>query len=213
MGEIVDKLTILNRALARIGAAPLTDLDADDDQLRQCLAIWEDLVDAALVLWSWSWSMRPAVLERRAETPLFWKSAFGFPATALGPPVAVYASADQRATPLRDFAVEGRTVLTDTDVAWARFPTRIDPADWPAAFRLGFTVWLASALAVPVAQDTKLKAQLETEALGTPSEGGRGGLIGRAIAMDAGGSGGPAPLGASDALTDAHMGDFSYFGR
>lgn len=212
MAEPITYLTIINRALARIGAAPIFDLEDDDDLTRQVLAVHDDLVEAIFGLWSWKWAMRVRKLEKTAEVPALWTSAFAFPAEAVSGPKAVFDSADRRARPLRDFAVEGRVVYADRDELWGRFILRIDPNEWPPVFRLAYTVWLASAFAVPVTHDEKLKGTLEIEAVGTPSEGGRGGLVGRAIAMDAADSGAEAAISTDDTLTDAHMGDFSFFG-
>lgn len=204
MAETIDDITIINRALARIGAAPIFSLDGDDDETRQVTAIFADLVEAAFTLWSWSWSFRTTALDKVAATPFGYRGLFRFPAGAMGPPVSLYASALTRGTPVRDFRVEGRTVAADTDTLWGRFPTRVDPADWPADFRLAFTTWLAASFAVPVTHDSDLAARLMQDAVGTPSEGGRGGLIGRAVANDRARSGGDAPLNVSDALTSAH---------
>lgn len=204
MTETIDTITIINRALARIGAAPIFSTDADDDETRQVLAIHEDLVEAAFTLWSWSWALRTTVLEKLAAVPFGHTALFRFPAAAMGPPVSLYASATTRGTPIRDFRVEGRTVAVDSETLWGRFPTRIDPAEWPADFRLAYTVWLAASLAVPITHDSDLAARLMQDAVGTPSEGGRGGLIGRAVAADRARSGGDAPLNVGDALTSAH---------
>ncbi len=213
MSEVIDTPTIINRALARIGAAPIASIDADDDETRAVMAIWADLVDAAFVLWDWHWPRRIRALEALAAKPFGYATAFRFPADAMGPPLALYASEAARADPLRDYRVEGREVAVDASVLWGRFVCRIDPADWPADFRLAFTVWLASSLCVPLTHDADLAARLAQEALGAPSEQGRGGLIGRAIAGDAAKSGGVAPLNTSDTLTSAHRGgrDWSFF--
>lgn len=206
MAETITELTVINRALARIGEARVFDLEDESDLVSSVVAVHEDLIEAAIELYDWYWPRRTVSLEALADKPFGYSGSFAFPATAIGPPVALYASDSRRADPLRDFRVDGRTVAADTTVLWGRFRMRLDPAEWPAAFRMGYTIWLASALAIPVSQDANLKQLLEEEALGTPSEGGRGGIIGRAIAFDASHSGGPAPLSTTDPLTDAHGG-------
>lgn len=212
MAETIDEITVINRALARIGAAPLTDLEADDDQTRQVLAIHQDLVEAIFGLWDWRWALRTHALDRLAETPVFFTGAFRFPATAVSGPKALYDDAARRATPLRDFAVQGRTVYADREQLWGDFVTRVAPSDWPAVFRLAYTTWLAAELCVPLTHDEKLKAVLQADAIGTPSEGGRGGIVGRAIAIDAAEAGAKAAISTDDTLTAAHMGDFSFLG-
>lgn len=206
MAETIDKPTIINRALARIGAAPLVSIESDDDETRQALAIYDDLIDAALDLWDWSWARRTHALDKLSAAPFGFAAAFRFPAEAVSAPIALYTRDDARSDPLRDFRVEGRTVAADAEALWGTFSCRIAPAEWPAGFRLAFTVWLAASLAVPITHDADLAARLMQEACGSPSENGRGGLIGRAVAADRSKSGGVAPLNASDAFTDSWHG-------
>ncbi len=213
MADVIDDLALINRALGRIGAGRIMSLDEDTALAGQVVPIHEDLVEAVLGFYDWRWARRTRVLERLAAAPVTgWAYAFAFPAEAVRTPSVIFADVGSRASPIRDFVVEGREVHTNTETASGVFVCRVSPAEWPAAFRLAYTVWLASAFAVPVTHDADLKMRLEQEALGTPSEGGRGGLIGRAIGIDAAGSGGTPGLMISDSLTSAHFGDFDVRG-
>ena len=207
-----DDLRVINKALARIGAGTVFAIDEDSDLAAQVFAVYDDLLDAAIELYDWFWPRRTVLLESLPDVPFGYAHAFAFPALAIGGPLALYPNRNSLDHPIRRFGVAGRTVAVDAATCWGTFAMRVSPADWPAMFRLGFTVWLAAELAVPVSHDSSLKAQLEQDAIGSPSEGGRGGLIGRAIAMDATRSGGVAPLLADDMFTAVHHGTESWSG-
>lgn len=207
-----DDLKVINKALARIGASAIFAVDEDSDLAAQVFAVYDDLLDAAIELYDWFWPRRTIQLEALPDLPFGYNHAYAFPALAVGGPSALYASRTARHSPTRDFRVEGRTVAVNSEVCWGTFAMRVSPAEWPAMFRLAFTVWLAASLAVPVTHDASLGATLEQAAIGSPSEGGRGGLIGRAIAMDAARSGGVAPILADDPFTSVHHGTDTWSG-
>lgn len=207
-----DDLRVINKALARIGGGQVFAVDEDTDLAAQAFAVYDDLLDAAIELYDWWWPRRTVQLEALPAVPFGYSRAFAFPALAVGGPSALYGNRTDRRTPIRDFLVEGRTVAVNSDVCWGNFAMRVSPAEWPAAFRLAFTVWLAGNLAVPVSHDVNLGDELEQKAIGAPSEGGRGGLMGRAIAMDTARSGGVAPMLAADPLTSAHQGSDGWSG-
>lgn len=212
MTETTDTLTIINRALARIGAGAISAVDEDTDLCRQVMAVHDDLVDAAFGIWHWSWPRRLRALEKLAAAPAGWSSAFAFPAEAIGNPKSLLTDPSQPELPLRRYALDGRSVAANADALWGVFTLRIASSDWPPLFRAAFTLWLAAELCVPVTHDATLAAALLKTAVGSPEEGFRGGLMGRAIAMDHAGGGNAAPLGATDVLTSAHLGAGSWDG-
>ena len=206
MTELSDAVTIINRALARIGAGAITATDEDTDLARQCMAIWDDLSQLALSLHPWAWSRRTFALETLAVDTLGWDKAFNFPTLALDKPYKLLDNPKQPDHPLKQFMIEGRTIYADVPLLWGQFPIRPDSRDWPAAFRTAFTMWLAAEFCVPVTHDDKMGASLRASAIGSPGEEFRGGLMGRLISQDAMASGGPAPVMASDPLTGARYG-------
>lgn len=207
-----DDLKVINNALARIGGGQVFAVDEDSDLAAQAFAVYDDLLDAAIELYDWWWPRRTVQLEALPGQPFGFNRAFAFPALAVSSPTALYASRTDRRSPIRDFLVEGRTVAVNAEACWGNFAMRVSPAEWPPSFRLAFTVWLSGDLAIPVTHDANLGNDLKQEAIGTPSEGGRGGLIGRAIAMDAARSGGVAPMLADDPLTSVHHGSDTWSG-
>lgn len=206
MAETLDDPTIINRALARIGGGAILSLDEDTDLARACVAIYTDLRDSALVTHKWRWNVRTRRLDQMNETPQNgYKYAFGFPPDALSGPRKVLTNPRDPDHPLRQFSCEGRTIYCDHDAIWGAFAVALSPDQWPPEFRNAFTLWLAAELCVPVSHDAALAAELRASAIGSLSENGRGGLLGRAIANDNASDSGPAPMYASDPLTSARF--------
>ncbi|MCW2317475.1 hypothetical protein SAMN06265338_103219 [Rhodoblastus acidophilus] len=214
MAQTIDDVTICNRALARLGGGQIVSLDEDTDLARQCVAVYDDLLEAALTLYHWKWPRRTKALDRLDEVPENgYLYGYGFPAGAISNPIKVLADPRNPDYPLREFVVEGRTLYTNAIAVWGAFVFRLSPDLWPPVFRLAFQTWLSAALAIPVSQDANLAAQLEQQAIGAPSEQGRGGIMGRAIAIDGATSGGDAPALASDPLTSARYEGAPWYGN
>lgn len=195
MTETVDDRTIINNALRRIGAAPIGALDEDTDLANQVVAVYRDRVDALLALYEWPFAAKTYALAQIAETTgngydatakkflTGWRHAFALPGDRLALPWRVLADPRQPDNPLRDFAIEQDILYSDHKPLWATVPVRAAPQVWPPAFRLAATVLCAADLCVPVTHDAKLAAELRQEGEGSPADGGRGGLIGKTIAL------------------------------
>lgn len=199
-------ITIINRALARIGGGAITSTDEDTELAASVMAVYPDVVDVAHAAYPWKWARRTAKLDQLAVTPINgFSKAYGFPADALGQPLKLSDRPNCADNPLRRFSVEGRTVYANCDAVYGAFVMRIAPSDWPPSFRLAVTVWLSAEFCVPVTHDANLADALRKTAIGAPSEEMRGGLLGRAIALDVSSGGGVAPLLADDPLTSARF--------
>jgi hypothetical protein len=216
MQDAVDHLKIMNNALARIGAGGIIAEDDDTDLAEQVAAVYYDRLDAVLGMHEWSFAGKTFRLDAIAEIPgndydltdrkfmNGWRHAFVLPGSRLGAPRKVLADPRCPTDPLRAFLIETGVLYADVDKAWAVCTVRASPIAWDPLFTLGFTMIIASDLCVPVTHDDNLARSLRITAEGTPEEGGRGGLIGRAMASDAAKSRTAAPLW-RDELTQAHM--------
>lgn len=204
MATTISDLQIANNALARIGEGSIASFDEESPLARQVSAIYRDRIDV-LFSWPWNFSRRTYKLQRMDETPdNGWKYAFALPSERLSPPRTVLRDPRQPKNPFRDYAVEGGNLYADIAELWATVSVRVDPSLWPPSFRILATVAAAADLCVPVTHDKDLADQLRGEAYGLPSEGGRGGLMARAIADDIATSPIAAPL-SRDPLTDARL--------
>jgi len=203
MAELNDAATIINRALARIGAGAITATDDDTDLARQCMAIFDDLADLAISLYPWTFARRMFSLQELAVDALGWDKVFNFPAEALGDPLKLLADPKNPDNPLRRFYIQDRQIHADEAALHGVFRVRPDSTLWPVEFRVAFTMWLAAELCVPVCHDNNLAKELRSGAIGSGVEEYRGGLIGRAITANTSAGGGVAPLLNSDPLTSA----------
>lgn len=202
----ITDVTIINRALARVGAPGIFALDEETSIARQAVAVYFDRRDACLGLYPWSFAKMTYKLDRLTEEPLNgWRFAYALPGNRLSAPLKVLTDPQRPDYPLRRFTVEANAIYCDEEAVWATVIVQAAPAVWSPAFRLAVTTLVAADLAVPVGHDTALADDLRTQGEGTPSEGGRGGMLGRALIADASGAPTPAPLLAADPLTTAHM--------
>jgi len=203
-----DTLKTVNEALARLGSAPIAALDEETPKAAKVAQIYPTVVGAAFACHRWNWARRTARLDRLAVTPeTGWRYAYALPGDRIGEPVKVMLNPRAPDYLLRAFALEGDELHADELAVWATFVRSVEPEQWPALFRAAIVVALAADLAVPLTHDVTLKQQLAQDAWGTPSEGGRGGLMGRAMAVDASAQPGSTVL-ARDPLTDAWHGAY-----
>ncbi len=200
-------IDIVNNALARIGGGVITSLDEETDLARHCLAIYHDIVESAFSAWRWAFATKTFALTRLAETPENgYAHAHAHPAETIGPPQRLLTDPRAPENPVRDFECDMDAIYSDCQNLWGRYVRRLAPDLWPPLFRAAVTDWLAARLAVPVTHDAALAEKLERDAIGSSAEAFRGGMLGRAIAMDIAQSGGVAPLLASDPLTSVMRG-------
>lgn len=207
MSVIVSKTALINRALARLGSAPIAALDEESSLARQCNAIYDDLLDALFGLHDWSFARRTVALDRAAVDPINgWGYAFVLPGERLSAPLKVLRDPKDPDRPLRDYALEEGFLYADAPALWAAFTWRVDPSTWDTApvFRAAFLSGLAAWLALPVAQNSTLREEYWVEAFGTPREDMRGGLVGKAIQRDVHGAPGAA-VAIQDPLTAARF--------
>lgn len=199
-----DRTKVANEALARLAATPIMAFDDETPTAAKVARIFPTVVAAAFDSHRWNFARRTTRLDRLNIVPeTGFAYAYALPGNRIGDPVRVLTNPRNVDNPLRTFVVEGGELHADAGAVWATCVIAVEPPEWPPLFRFAVAVALAAELAVPLTHDTGLKDRLDAEAWGTPQEGRRGGLIGRAIARDAAGTPGPAPVGASDVLTGA----------
>jgi hypothetical protein len=207
MPETIDDIGMINRALRRIGAGQIFALDEDTELAQQAVQIYHDRMAALIGSFRFTWARKTYALSKLAATPENgWKFAYAIPGTAIEPvPVKLLEDPRDPDHPLRLFLVEAGEIYADCEPLWGTFIIMPPPSVWPALFREAAIIDLASAYCVPITHDKALAESLAVMAGGTPQEQGRGGLMGRALQVNAAGSQPSAHLGASDPLTSAHL--------
>jgi hypothetical protein len=178
---VTTRVEMLNRALLRIGADPISD--EIDPAAAVHLAVFDSVVEL-LSARPWSFAKRTVRLVRLAQSPVaHYRYAYQLPAESNAPPRAFYESAELR-RPVTLYDIHDRNVLTDAEQIYATILVLSQPARWPGDFREGFTRLLMAELALSVREDRAMRERLQLEAVGSPQQGGWGGLIGAALDAD-----------------------------
>lgn len=197
MPVVTNHLQIINNALGKIGSGKIMAEDEDTELAGQIVPVYYSRLDALFAMHDWSFAGRTykldaiaAVAENGYDTTALkfdngWRFAFALPGTMIGLPRRVLRDPRCPHDPLRDFLIEAGKLYCDFDKAWAVVTVRADPAIWDSQFKLAVEAIASADFCVPVTQDAKLAADLRAVAEGTPTEQGRGGLVGRAMASDA----------------------------
>lgn len=219
-------LNIMNAALARIGGGSIMDENEDSDLAAQVRAVYYDRVDAIFGMHPWKFAGKTYKLDAIAPTAengydatdkkfiTGWKYAFALPGARLGEPRRIMADPRRPDDPFREFYIEAGIVYADRAPIWGAFTVRADPSVWVSnpLFKLAVTTGVAADLCVPVTHDKGLAEAIQQDFEGMPSEGGRGGLLGRAMGKDLAGAPVSSPL-RSDPLTSARRDAGSWHGR
>lgn len=179
---MTDRITMLNRALLRIGAEPLVT-EADPGAPAH-LAVYDSVIERLGAL-PFSYLKVTRRLVRLAAPPgQLWTYAFQLPSDRLGPPRAVYASADTTRRSMTAYDLVGDQLLTDYPEIWVTLTVSGGWQRWPGDFRECFITALMAELALSVREDRPLHDRLYAKAFGTPQQGGIGGLCGQALDAD-----------------------------
>lgn len=185
MAEVDNELELVNESLAAIGASSINSFDEETGTANAVNKTWPGLRNTCLSLHNWSFATKTYKLERRTATPNNgWTYGFDFPGGIIGGPQMVLKSIKIEFDTLRHFAVEDKIVFTNEKELWAQFRVKASIELWSPEFRTAVVIGHASRLAVPVAHDEKLAADLREQAFGRPIEAMRGGLMGAAITLD-----------------------------
>lgn len=179
---MTDRITMLNRALLRIGAEPL--VTEADPGAPVHLAVYDSVLER-FGAHSWSFFKVTRKLARLSATPdALWTYAFQLPADRIGAPRAIYPSADTARQPTTNYDLIGDQLLTDFPDIWATTLRLVGYERWPGDFREAFITALMAELALSVREDRALHDRLYAKAFGTPQQMGMGGLFGAALDND-----------------------------
>lgn len=212
----IDRATIINQALTGIGVGPMFSIDDGSEMSEQIEAVWGVAVDQIFGMHDWSFARKTFRNDRLADRPdNGWTYAFKLPGNRIGNPLKIMDRAGHSPSPLRNFAIEEGMLFANCTETWSLCKVLVDPDYWDPSFRSAFIVALGGFLALPVWQDEDLQDRKFTQAFGTPSREGTGGLFGRLMAQDKASSPVGESLMASDPLTDVHRsgGSYEWYGR
>ncbi|MBS7545689.1 hypothetical protein [Ancylobacter oerskovii] len=178
-----DPLKIVQMAAVRIGEEAPQSLDEimGDDSVE---LVYNAVVDFCLDLHPWGFNIELRQLSKRAgvTSPILgFTHIYELPTDVVGDPLSVHADLSRRNEAFTHWAMQGPALLASVEPLYANFHVRPHPLRWPGAFREAVILAIAAELAMSMASNDDLRAQLRVNAYGNPSENFRGGAIGVAI--------------------------------
>jgi hypothetical protein len=183
---MINKLEIVNRAMLRIGADPLQDLEDETLGGQAADLVYDSVIEFALGVYVFSFARKMVQLSELATaTPLTgYTRVFDLPAERLGPPLRVTDSITDPNHRFSRYQLQGSTVHADETPLFAEIKFAAEPADWSGTFRDFVVLAVAAEYALSIAHDKNLRKELRQNAYGNPSENNRGGALGSAIRED-----------------------------
>jgi len=179
---MVTRIAVCNRALVRIGEAPLQSEVADGAEA--VLLLYDSAVETALGLGDFSFATAIRQLNRDAtKPPGRWTYRFQLPAESLEGPKAIYDD-ETASQPFTAWELYDDGIYTDAETLWAKVRIAPSPQIWTPLFTEGVVVYLASLLAGSMKENMDAAGALYAQAMGDPRVPGDMGLIGRARARD-----------------------------
>lgn len=205
----MDRVTIINRALARIGSLRIQSEATPGPAGVEVVATFNAVLEDILSKYPWHFSKRFAALSRLSETPpLGWSDAFLLPPDRLALPRAYFESPRDSRSTIR-FQLAGNRVYASSGTLFAEYQIVPEPADWPGYFRELMTLALAAEYALEIREDVQLRNVLRRDAYGPPEYQGEGGQFKVAADLDAQANPSAQAADGRNPLTDMRSGGYS----
>ena len=132
----MDKITICNMALSRIGATPIESLTEASEEARRCVQFYEHDRRVVLRRYPWPWATRRVELALLVETPNDYAYAYRYPADCVDLRKLYSVAEDGHYRPLPDFVsykiisdAEGRVILTNEERVAAEYTADVQDND------------------------------------------------------------------------------------
>jgi hypothetical protein len=127
--------SLLNRSLALLGEAPISDVSEETESARRAVSQYEHTVDLLLSSFNWSFASVPkhslALLGDVSDIPP-WSHRYALPSDCLRP-IRVYVPSTYQVI-LHDFARHKDGLYTDTEGAYLSYTARVGVETFPAYF-------------------------------------------------------------------------------
>lgn len=202
----LDRVTIVNRSLARIGCLQIQSEAEPGPAGTEVLFTYDAVVADVLSKYPWHFTKRFEALSKETTTPpLGWTAQFVLPPARLALPRAYYDSATST-RPLLRFQISENRVFTATSLLFAEFQITPPPAQWPGYFQELITLCLGAEYALQIREDPGLRNNLRRDAYGPPEMQGEGGQFKIAADLDAQAMPSQQPAGGRNPLTDVRAG-------
>ncbi len=184
MSVVYDRIDIVNQAMARLGAEPLQTLEDVVPGAQAASLIYDQVVSVLIGCYPWPFASQMFSLPITPTTPLDgFARAFALPAERLGDPIGLHADPKEPGRQETRYRLIGEEVWSDQAALWATCLVLSPPYRWTPGFAEAVILSLAGELALPITGDEGKREMFLRAAYGTPSEGHRGGALGRAMQM------------------------------
>lgn len=176
---------ICARALVNIGMSPIDNLDGDDDVAKSCNLLYPMIKKEILGAYPWYATKGKKQLGRLTSTPVNeYKYAFQLPSNRISGPLAIYSSGEVGAMPVKDWDLQGNTILANYEKLWGDFQFDIDESLYPMYIENLMIYALSARLAESLTDDSAKSQYYDTIAFGTPGEKRLGGYFETARSLD-----------------------------
>jgi hypothetical protein len=188
------QVSICNKALILLGAESITSFADGSLSAAACSNIYPEVKATTLALYPWSFSIAKIQLARDTATPnTEYTYQYVLPSDLLtGVPRAVFVSSSPGAAVYKKWEI-GRSdlglpvLMTEATEIYIDYQQSVSEGQMPSYF-VQLLVYQLSWHLAEIITDQIGKLQLwKTEAVGTPSEGGRGGYFRQAVNIDSAG--------------------------
>lgn len=197
---LLDDLMMVNRALAACSLGSIAAFEEDSDLAAQVSLLWHEVKESILGAAPWACTIKVVRLAQLVTTPDQTRRQFEYPlpSDALGPPRTVRDRVD--GLPFQDFDVFGNSIFADASDLWIEYQAAIAPAFMPTYLRDVLSGAARTTFARSICANNTLSDRFDYETYGAPSEQRMGGLMGKALLLEAqskparpfdGGRGGP----------------------
>lgn len=198
-------ISICSRSLITLGAQPISSfLASEGDPAVICANVYPGLKAGIMARYPWRFLMKKQEATRETTPPVGeWSYSYIMPPSALGPPHAVFSSSAQMVGE-GQFEMFGKRIFTNFERVFVDFTADLKEDAWPAFFVDLMVKCLCAEIAFAVTDQQNVAETWSMKAYGTPSDGGLGGALGDAMAIDSQGNGTSGIV--ADAFTNARFG-------
>ena len=157
----MNKIDVINRALAHIGGYKLENINENTLSAETFDSMYASLLDEMLASHNWSEAIEYVELAQLAETPVFgWGYIFQLPTNCLR---VISVNEDDQYTQSDKFEIVGNKIYSDVSTINLKYIKRIDIQDAKVWFTQIFAKYLAAHLSIPLLQNENKRTQLLNE--------------------------------------------------
>jgi len=178
-------VSICNDALVLLGSEGVTSFDDGSTEAAICSALYPNIRDLFLSMYPWSFAQKKVELQRETTSPDFeWTYQYALPSDMLSTLRSVTNTSAIGAPSITEWEIVGNKLMTDQTTIWVDYCYRPSESLWPPHFVQLMKYVLAWHFAEPLTDQQSKAAYWQGMAVGTPSEGGRGGFFRQCAAID-----------------------------